>query len=91
MRKIRLNDGTEFNINRCGADDGVLWLCVTDELEIIDLVIVFTDQVKTETITDFWTDDVLPAVTYTGYTQATSFHKQEDGVLISIKKRSDAP
>ena len=86
MRKIRLRDGTEYGINRCGTADGVLWINVTDTREIVELVFAFTDPAKTESITDFWTDDALPPVTYTGYTQGRSFHQQEDGVLISLEK-----
>ena len=86
MRKIRLNDGTEHAINRCGAADRMLWLCVTDTMDIASLVPTFCDPYKTEIITDFWTDDALPPKTYAGYTTGRSFMLQEDGVLIALEK-----
>ena len=91
MRKIRLSDGTEYAINRCGAAENVLWLLVTDTTDIASLVPTFCDAEKTETITDFWTDDAMPPVTYTGYTMGWSFTQQAEGVLIALGRRGDAP
>lgn len=86
MRKIRLNDGTEYGIDRCGAEDNVLWIRVTSTDNIYELIFTFADAEKTAVITEFWTDESLPPTVYEGYTAGKTFQRQDGGILIGLEK-----
>ena len=49
-KKIRLNDGTELEVNWCGASEGILWIDGI-KMELVDAVFLFSDPTKTSSIT----------------------------------------
>lgn len=67
MRTITLADGTVYEVTRCGADGGYLWLNLKDDLSMVEAVQVFDDPTKTITITHDY--DGNDHVIFEGYTK----------------------
>lgn len=87
MRRIRLANDTEYEINRCGAADGVLWIGFPPgELTIAQAAQVFSDTQATAIIASFFdggTDRV-----YEGYTELVVVQTEYDGsTLIALRRR----
>ena len=49
-KKVRLSDGTELEVNWCGASEGILWIDGI-KMELVDAVVLFSDPNKTSRIT----------------------------------------
>ena len=49
-KKVRLSDGTELEVNWCGASDGILWIDGI-KMELMDAVVLFSDPTKSLSIT----------------------------------------
>ena len=49
-KKVRLSDGTELEVNWCGASEGILWIDGI-KMELMDAVVLFSDPTKTSSIT----------------------------------------
>ena len=49
-KKVRLSDGTELEVNWCGASEGILWIDGI-KMGLMDAVVLFSDPTKTSSIT----------------------------------------
>ena len=50
MRNIKLLDGTVYQVDRCGAADGLLRIRILPPFKLTDVVKKFTTPAKTGTI-----------------------------------------
>lgn len=87
MQKIVLSNGQEFEINRCGAADGVLWIGFPEG--VIDLkqaVDILTDIKATGKIISTY-DFPGMETEYDGYTELIHVQKEYDGgLLVALRK-----
>lgn len=87
MRKIILSNGTEYEINRCGASDGVLWIGFPEgALDFAQAVTVLSDVKATGKIVSTYDFDGMETV-FEGYTELIHIQKEYDGgLLIALRK-----
>lgn len=86
MRKIRLTDGTEYPVDRCGANDGTLFVRVTGDYNLLDLVMEFGVPEKTERIEHWFEGTETDHVYFDGYTALVSAQSMNDGILMMLRK-----
>lgn len=85
MRIIRMNDGTEHEVNQCGAADHVLWIRLVDTMDIALAASEFSLPEKTVRIVNTRTDGHPVEIVYEGYTKL--IHIQLDsGILLALRK-----
>lgn len=90
MRKITLADGTTYEVTRCGADSGYLWVTLAEGIDFLTGVTIFGDAAKTIIIThDFDGND---HVIFEGYTILKQASVLEGGFSVVLQKEetSDA-
>ena len=89
MRKIVLANKKEYQINRCGASDGYLWIGFLDGvMDFVKAGKILSDVEATKKIIDTYDFDGMETV-YEGYTELQIIQKEYDGtLLISLKKVS---
>ena len=85
MNKIRLNDGTEYPVDRCGAMNDLLLIRIP-EGSIMSLVPVFGDPEKTSRIEHYFEGTETDHVVFEGYTELTAASYDENGVLIYLRR-----
>ena len=79
---VLLNDGSIYEIKRCGASDGILWT-VLYNLSIIDAAVIFSDYLKTSHIVAF--GDFI----YVGYTDLIYISLDYDGLVkVALRKET---
>lgn len=84
MRRIRLANDAEYEITRCGAAEGVLWIGLP-ELTIVQAAQVFSDTQATAVIASFF-DGGADRV-YEGYTELIVVQTEYDGsTLIALRR-----
>lgn len=88
MRKIRLTDGSEYQVDRCGTMNDLLLIRVI-EGTIVTLVPVFGDPVKTARIEHYFDGTETDHVVFEGYTNLKTVSEDETGILIYLKRRGD--
>lgn len=86
QRIVRLNDGTEYQTDMCGMDDGVLWVHALTTIE--NACSVFTDKNKTVKIVDTYSgQEDLRFITWDGYTELLHISMIYDGYIqIGLRK-----
>lgn len=87
MRKITLADGTSYEVTRCGASNGYLWITTTAELDFIAGVTVFGNAEKTITITHDY--DGNDHVIFEGYTILKQASVLEGGFTVVLEKEKE--
>jgi hypothetical protein len=89
MRKIILANEKEFEINRCGAADGYLWIGFPDGvMDFTQAVQVLSDVEATKKIISTYDFEGMETV-YEGYTELQIIQKEYGGtLLVSLKKVS---
>ena len=86
MRKVRLTDGTEYPVDRCGANDGTLFIRVTGDYNLLDLVIEFGVPEKTERIEHIIDGTEMDHVFFDGSTDLVAAQGMNDGIMMTLKK-----
>ena len=82
MRKIILTNGQEFEIIRCGASGGVLWIGFPDGvLDFAQAVKVLSNVKATGKIVSTYDFDGMETV-FEGYTELVHLQKEFDGTLL---------
>ena len=82
MRKVVLSDGKEFEINMCGAADGILWIGFPEGvLDFAQAVTVLSDVKATGKIVSTYDFDGMETV-FEGYTELIHIQKEYDGGLL---------
>ena len=79
-KKVRLNDGTELEVNWCGAAEGVLWVDGL-HIDMARAFSIFSDHTKTSTIIAPY-DEV-----HVGYTNLINVSESTvDTVRVALRK-----
>lgn len=86
MRKVRLANDAEYEINRCGAAEGVLWIGFpAGTLTIPEAAAAFSDKTATAVIVSFY--DFGMESTFEGYTELIVVQTEyEGGTLIALRR-----
>lgn len=84
MRFVTLADGRQFEIYRCGAADGVLWVGLVGK-SIAEAEEIFADKSATQTIVSEYSFGGFES-TFTGYTEWLLARTEEKGVLVAMRK-----
>lgn len=81
MDTLLLNDGTELNIIRCGASEGILWT-VLPGLTMLEAVAIFSDKAKTSKLEAF-------DIEYLDYTELIHISTEYDGsIKVALRKET---
>lgn len=84
MRFVTLADGRQFEIYRCGAADGVLWIGLVGKT-VAEAEDIFADKDATQTIVSGYAFPGFEA-TFEGYTEWLLARTEEKGVLVAMRK-----
>lgn len=87
MRKIILNDSSEYEIYRCGASGGYLYIGFPQNvIDFKEILKKFTDEEITKHIISTYDFDGMETV-FDGYTELVSVNKDEydNRILICLK------
>ena len=87
MRNIRLNDGTVYAVDRCGAASAHLLINITSGENIAALAVAFSDETKTKVIEHFYDDSPNDHVTFEGYTVLSAVSVSDTGISINLAKK----
>lgn len=89
MRKIIFANKKEYDVNRCGAADGYLWIGFPDGvMDFAQAVQILSDVEATKKIVSTYDFEGMETV-YEGYTELQMIQKEYDGtLLVSLKKVS---
>ena len=86
MRNIKLLDGTTYQIDRCGAADGVLRIRILPPFKLVDVLKKFTAKAKTEKIEHYFDGTETDHVFFEHYTEFLSMSVEGDKLLIIMKE-----
>lgn len=86
MRKIRLSNGAEYPVDRCGVSGDMLLVRVT-EGNLLDLVMVFGRPENTATIEHWFEGTETDHVTYEGYTELRTASQEREGVMMLLYRQ----
>lgn len=83
MRYVKLLSGAEYEIYRCGAAEGVLWIGLST-LSIAQAAAVFSDPAATREIISYY--DFGMEQQYFNYMDITYVGLDGQGVLIALRE-----
>lgn len=84
-RYVKLTNGQEYRINRCGAAQGVLWIGFPDgAITFQQAVAVFGNPELTAVIESRFETGMEH--TFANYTDLVIVQRDENGILIAIRK-----
>ena len=86
MRILKLSDGTQHEIYRCGAADGYLWIGLSGRDDLLSVGKIFNDSRKTAVMESTYDSEGAHTVRYEGYTRLVQLSVEEQGVLIALQK-----
>ena len=86
MRILILNDGSTHEIFRSGAADGVLWIGLTEETELLPVAQLFSDPEKTAVLISTYDSEGAHETRYEGFTKLIQVSLQNNGALIALRK-----
>lgn len=91
MRTITLADDSVYEVSRCGADGGYLWINLTSPLDMVEAVNIFADPEKTATIVhDFDGNDHVIFEGYTKLSRISDLGGIFEVVLQRVEESDDA-
>lgn len=85
MRHIRLTDGTEYDVDLCGARGDMLMINVTSDASLLSLVATFSDPAKVERIEHWFDDTETDHIVYNGYTTLSAVALSATGKLLTLR------
>lgn len=83
MRYVRLTNGAEYEIYRCGAAQGVLWIGVKG-ITVAQAASVFSQPNLTAEIRSYFSFGMEEV--FTGYTDLIVVQIDDEGVLVALRK-----
>ena len=86
MRNIKLLDGTVYQVDRCGAADGVLRIRILPPFKLVDVLKKFTVRAQTEKIEHFFDGTETDHVFFEHFTEFLSMSVEGDRLLIIMKE-----
>lgn len=85
MRKVKLNNGKTFAVDRCGAAGGLLVINVTTG-NIPSLASVFSDPEKTCRIEHYFEGTETDHVIFDGYTNLVGISLSDTGITVMLRR-----
>ena len=85
MRKVKLNNGKTYNVDRCGASGDLLMINVISGT-IKALASVFSDPEKTSRIEHYFEGTETDHVFYEGYTVLTGITLSDTGTTVMLRR-----
>ena len=85
MRKIRLSNGNEYPVDRCGVSGDMLLVRVT-EGNLLDLVMVFGCPENVQTIEHWFEGTETDHRVFEGYTELRTASQEPEGVTMFLYK-----
>ena len=86
MRKIKLTDGTEYVVDRCGATADSLLTNITSEATMVEVVNTFSQPSLTERIEHFFEGTTTDHRIFEGYTSLVSVSVSPTGMTVQLRK-----
>lgn len=86
MRKIKLTDGTEYVVDRCGATADSLLINITSSVTMVDAVNTFSQPSLTERIEHFFEGTTTDHHIFEGYTRLASSSLSPTGVSLMLQR-----
>lgn len=86
MRNIKLTDGTVYQVDRCGAADGLLRLRILPPYELLDVVTRLNDPEATASIEHYFDGTETDHVFFEGYTDFLAMEKAGDALLVILRE-----
>lgn len=86
MRKIKLLDGTEYEVDRCGAYDDRLMINITSDLSMMDAVSVFSQSSLTKRIEHYFDGTETDHVFFDGFTRLMAVSLSYTGIFLTLGK-----
>ncbi len=90
MRKITMADGTSWEVTRCGAADGFLWIRLPgNSVTVAEAAASFGDPAVTQTIVHDWDGNDKQA--FDGYTDLRRIENLDSDIEILLREeKTDA-
>jgi hypothetical protein len=85
MRIVTMADGTQHEVFRCGAADGVLWVGLTG-MAFLDAVTAFSDADKTKVIISGYDTAEGLQTRFEGFTAILLARADTEGTTIALRK-----
>ena len=86
MRHIKLANGDVYQVTTCGATQGMLFIVVATDEDLLDMAMVFGHPENVSTI-EHWVDGTTTDhVTFEGYVNLMSAAEIQGGVQLMLKK-----
>lgn len=86
MRKIRLSNGDEFEIRRCGADGEQLRLTLITARSVLDTIMLFGYPENTHRIEHYFEGTETDRHVYEGYTALTAVSAEGNDISVVLRK-----
>lgn len=86
MRKIRLTNGQEFQVSRCGATDEILTITVMGGT-LLDLVMVFGHPENVLTVEHWFEGTETDHRVFEGYTELRTASQRRNGATMLLYKQ----
>ena len=86
MRKIRLTDGTEFEVNLCAVAEGYLRIELKTDWSISALADIFDKAEFTHAIECYYEETDIGRKIYEGYTYLYLVGHESDHIVVMLQK-----
>ena len=86
MRNIKLKDGTTYQVDRCGAADGLLRIRILPPFDVREVFETFFDHSKTDRIEHYFDGTETDHVFFDHYTSVLALEVDGDKLLIIMKE-----
>lgn len=86
MRNIRLSDGTVYPVDRCGANDGTLYIRVTGDYSLLDLVEKFGRAENVQRIEHWFEGTETDHVWFDGYMDLMAAQSMNEGIMLTLRR-----
>lgn len=86
MRKIKLTDGTEFEVDLCGVADGYLRMDLITNSSISTLANLFDNPELTSTVECYYDDMEIGRKVYEGYTYLYMVGHESDHIVVMLRQ-----
>ena len=86
MRRIKLTNGVEYEVDRCGADERHLMINIISQLTMLNAVATFSQSALTQRIEHYFEGTETDHVVFDGYTCLVAVSISNTGILLTLGK-----
>ena len=87
MRNIKLTDGTVYQVDRCGAADGRLYVrIINTSMQLRDIIPVFGDPDRVDIIEHYFDGTNVDHVVFHGFTMLRAASLERAGVQLTLEE-----